>query len=258
MKLEGKVALITGAAMGIGRATARRFAQEGASVVIADIKDKEANETMKTIKKAGGEAIFSHTNVAVVAELEKVIKTAVDTFGRLDIFYHNAGMAGPGFLEHTSEQAYDLAMAVNLKAGYFGAKYAVPELKKVGGGSILYTASSSGVHPSPAGSPSYSVAKAGVIMLTRALALYLAKDNIRVNCICPGPIVTTALWADCVSRNPGIDPAELTKKIVEQTVPLKRPCTPEEIAEAALFLVSREASYITGIAFPVDGGSTAM
>jgi NAD(P)-dependent dehydrogenase (short-subunit alcohol dehydrogenase family) len=131
-------------------------------------------------------------------------------------------------------------------------------MRKVGNGCILYTSSSSGVHPSPAGSPSYSVAKAGLIMLTRALALYLAKDNIRVNCICPGPITTTPLWPDFVSRNPGIDPEKLTQTIVENTVPLKRPGTPEEIARAALFLVSPESSYITGIAFPVDGGSTAI
>ena len=257
MKLKGKVAVITGSATGIGRATARLFAQEGAKIVIADIKDREAAETVEMIEKAGGTAIFTRVNVAVVAELEKMIKTAVDIYGRLDIFYHNAGVAGPGYLENTSEEAYDLAMAINLKAGFFGAKYAVPEMRQAGGGCMLFTSSSSGVHPSPAGSPSYSVAKAGLIMLTRALALHLAKDNIRVNCICPGPIVTTPLWPDFVSRNPGIDPDELTKSIVEQTVPFKRPGTPEEMAEAALFLVSPEASYITGIALPVDGGSSA-
>jgi NAD(P)-dependent dehydrogenase (short-subunit alcohol dehydrogenase family) len=257
IKLEGKVAVITGAATGIGRATAKLFAKEGAKVVVADIKDKEAHETVKMIKEAGGEAIFNHINVAVVAELEKMIKAAVETYCRLDIFYHNAGVAGPGYLELTTEENYDLAMAINLKAGFFGAKYAVPEIKKVGGGSILFTSSSSGVHPSPAGSPSYSVAKAGLIMLTRALALYLAKDNIRVNCICPGPITTTPLWPDFVSRNPGIDPKELTKAVIEQTVPLKRAGTPEEIAEAALFLVTPKNSYVTGIALPVDGGSAA-
>lgn len=258
MKLEGKVAVITGAATGIGRATAKLFAQEGAKVVVADIKDKESNDTVQMIREAGGDAVFSRTNVAVVAELEKMIKTAVDTYGRLDIFYHNAGMAGPGYLENTSEEAYDLAMAVNLKAGYFGAKYAVPEMRKVNGGCILFTSSYSGIHPSPAGSPSYSVAKAGLIMLTRSLALYLAKDNIRVNCIAPGPITTTSLWSDCVSRNPGINPDKLARTIVEATVPLKRSGTTEEMASALLFLVSPESSYITGIILPVDGGGSAM
>jgi NAD(P)-dependent dehydrogenase (short-subunit alcohol dehydrogenase family) len=257
MKLDTKVALITGAATGIGRATARLFAQEGASIVIADIKDKEGSETVEMIKNAGGEARFVHVDVASVDELEKMIKTAEDTYGRLDIFYHNAGVAGPGNIEGTGEKGYDLSMAINLKAGFFGAKYAIPLIRKSGGGSILFTSSASGVHPSPAGSPSYSVAKAGLIMLTRALALSEAKDNIRVNCICPGPITSTPLWPDFVSRNAGVNPDELTRAIVDQTVPLKRPGTPEEMAEAALFLVSPQASYISGVIFPVDGGSSA-
>lgn len=258
MKLNGKVAVITGAATGIGQATARLFAQERAKVVIGDIREKEANETVEMIKQAGGEAMFIKANVAVVAEIEEMIKATVARYGRLDIFYHNAGMAGPGLLENTSEAAYDLSMAVNLKAGYFGAKYAVPEMRKTGGGCILFTSSTSGVHPSPAGSPSYSIAKSGLIMLTRALALYLAKDNIRVNCICPGPITTTLMWPEFVSRNPGVDPDELTRTIIERTVPLKRPGTTEDMAVAALFLVSPEASYITGVALPVDGGGAAM
>jgi NAD(P)-dependent dehydrogenase (short-subunit alcohol dehydrogenase family) len=257
MKLKGKVAIITGSATGIGQATAKLFAKEGAKVVVADINDREGNETVKAIKETGGDAIYVHTNVIELIELEKMIKTAKDTYGRLDIFYHNAGVAGPGNLENTNEKDYDISMAINLKAGFFGAKYAVPFIKESGGGSILFTSSSSGVHPSPAGSPSYSVAKAGLIMLTRALALALAKDNIRVNCVCPGPITTTPLWPDFVSRNPGVNPDDLTKAIVEQTVPLKRPGTPEEIAEAVLFLVSPQASYISGVALPVDGGSSA-
>jgi len=257
MKLSGKVAVITGSATGIGRATAKLFAKEGARIVVADINDREGAATVKAIKKTGGDATYIHTNVTEVIELEKMVKTAKVVYGGLDIFYHNAGVAGPGNLENTAEKDYDISMAINLKAGFFGAKYAVPFIKESGGGSILFTSSSSGIHPSPAGSPSYSVAKAGLIMLTRALALYLAKDNIRVNCICPGPITSTPLWPDFVARNPGVNPEELTKAIVEQTVPLKRPGTPEEMAEAALFLVSPQGSYISGVAFPVDGGSSA-
>ncbi len=257
MKLDGKIAIITGAATGIGSATAKLFAKEGARVIIADINDKEGNETVKAIEKAAGNSLFIHVDVAKMAELENMIKIVQDAYGGLDIFYHNAGIAGPGNLENTAEKDYDISMAINLKAGFFGAKYAAPLIKKSGGGSILFTSSSSGIHPSPAGSPSYSVAKAGLIMLTRALALSLAKDNIRVNCICPGPIVTTPLWPDFVSRNPGVNPDDLTKTIVEQTVPLKRPGTPEEMAQAALFLVSPENSYISGIFLPVDGGSSA-
>lgn len=256
MKLEGKVALITGSATGIGRATAIRFAKEGAKIVIADIKEKESNETVKMIKQVGGESIFTSVNVANVAEIEKMIKTSVETYGRLDIFYHNAGIAGPGSIELTSEKDYDLVMAINLKAGFFGAKYAIPEMKKVGGGCMLFTSSATGLHPSLSGSVAYPLTKSGLIMLTKSLALNLAKDNIRVNCICPGPIVTTALWSDVLTRTPGMT-AEDTKRVVEQSVPLKRSGTPEEIAEAALFLVSPEASYITGIALSVDGGQAA-
>jgi NAD(P)-dependent dehydrogenase (short-subunit alcohol dehydrogenase family) len=257
MKLGGKVAVITGSATGIGKATAIRYAKEGAKVVIADIKDREANETVKMIEEVGGESIFIHVDVAVVAEIEKMMKTAVEAYGRLDVFYHNAGIAGPGSIELTTEEDYDLAMAINLKAGFFGAKYAIPEMKKVGGGCMLFTSSATGLHPSLSGSVTYPLTKSGLIMLTRSLALHLAKDNIRVNCICPGPIVTTTFWSDVLIRSPVPNTEEYIKAVAEQTVPLKRSGTPEEIAEAALFLVSPEASYVTGVALSVDGGQAA-
>ncbi len=255
MKLKGKVALITGAATGIGRASARLFAKEGARIVIVDIRDEEASETVKMIEEAAGEAIFIQADVAVVAELKRAIKTTVDTYGRLDIFYHNAGFAGPGPLELTSEEAFDQTMAVNLKAGFFGAKLAIPEIKKAGGGCILFTSSEVGLHPFIE-APTYSITKAGLIMLTRALAVALAADNIRVNAICPGPVATTALWRDIASRIRGIDPDELTKTPPENR-PISRYGTEEEMAAAALFLVSPESSYITGVALPVDGGGAA-
>ena len=145
MKLEGKVTIITGAATGIGRATALLFAREGAKVVIADIKDEEANQTVKMIQDAGGKAIFTHTDVTAMADLERMIKTAVDTYGKLDILFNNAGVAGPGFLEDTSEETFDRAVSVNLKAGFFGSKLAVPEMRKAGGGCILFTSSGLGI-----------------------------------------------------------------------------------------------------------------
>jgi len=256
MKLEGRVALITGAATGIGRATAILFAKEGAKVVIADINDEEANETVKIIREAGGEAVFTRVDVARVTELEKMIKTAVETYGRLDIFYHNAGVAGPAGLELTTEEAYDRAMAINLKAGFFGAKYAVPEIRKAGGGCMLFTSSGLGLRPSPK-SPTYSVTKAGIVMLVRALAASLAEDNIRVNAICPGPILTTQLFQDVLSWNSSADHDEFARAAVENRM-MKRPGTVEEMAAAALFLVSPESSYITGIALAVDGGGAVM
>jgi len=255
MKLEGKVAVITGSASGIGRATARLFAKEGAKIVIADIKDREGNETVQLIKEAGGEAVFTHVNVVVVTELERMIKVAVETYGRLDIFFHSAGIAGPGRRELTSEETYDLTMAVNLKAGFFGAKYAAPELGKAGGGCILFISSGAGLRPSPAGSPSYAVSKAGVIMLTRDLALYLAKDNIRVNCISPGP-TNTQILQDAISRDVGQDPEQVKRGLLERQA-IKRLAMPEEIARAALFLASPQSSFITGITLCVDGGIAA-
>jgi NAD(P)-dependent dehydrogenase (short-subunit alcohol dehydrogenase family) len=256
MRLEGKVVLITGAATGIGRAAAILFGQEGAKVVIADIKDQEANETVTMIKKAGGEAFYTHVELTKVAEIEKMVKTTVNKYGKLDIFFHNAGIAGPGYLESTTEEAYDLIMSIHMKAGFFGAKYAAPEIRKSGGGSILFTSSGQGLRPSSQ-SPAYSVSKAGIIMLTRVLAVALAQDNIRVNAICPGLVTTTPFWPSYTSRNSSVDPDVFTESSINLRL-IKRSGTAEEMALVALFLLSPEASYITGIALPIDGGRSAM
>ena len=252
MKLEGKVALITGGATGIGRATAILFAREGARVAIADINEDEANETVRLITRAGGNALFTYTNLVNTADVQRMVTTTSEAFGRLDIFYHNAGIAGPGLLQSVTEEAYDLVMDIHLKAGFFGAKFAAPEIKKAGGGSILFTGSGLALRPSRQ-SPVYSVSKAGLAMLARTLAVALASDGIRVNVVCPGPIATTPLWNGVLSRNPNTDPDEYAK-LQLQNRPIKRFCTPEEVAQAALYLVSPEASYITGVALPIDGG----
>jgi NAD(P)-dependent dehydrogenase (short-subunit alcohol dehydrogenase family) len=251
-KLEGKVALITGAATGIGRATAILFAQEGARVAIADINEKDANETVQKIVNGGGDAFFVRTNLESVAEIENMVKAAVAKYGRLDIFFHNAGIAGPGRIERTTEREYDQIMNIHMKAGFFGAQFAIPEIIKAGGGSILFTGSGLGLRPSKQ-SPAYSASKAGLLMLTRALAVALAKDGIRVNAVCPGPISSTPLWQGVLSRNPEIVPEDYAKMNMEVR-PIKRLGTPEEMAQAALFLVSPDNSYITGVALPVDGG----
>jgi NAD(P)-dependent dehydrogenase (short-subunit alcohol dehydrogenase family) len=252
MKLEGKVALITGAATGIGRASALLFAKEGARVAIADVNEKDADKTVQMVRKDGGDAFFTRANLLNVAEIEKMVRAAVAHYGNLHIFFHNAGVAGPGRIELTTEEAYDQTMDIHVKAGFFGAKFAAPEIKKAGGGSILFTASGLGLRPSSE-SPVYSVSKAALLMLTRSLAVSLAKDGIRVNAICPGPISTTPLWQGVLARNPEIVPEEYAQRNI-QTRPIKRLGTPEEMAQAALFLASPEASYITGIALPVDGG----
>lgn len=252
MKLDGKVALITGAATGIGRAAAILFAKEGARVAIADINEKDAIETVRTIETGGGDAFFVHVNLVKVADIENMVRATVARYGKLDIFYHNAGVAGPGRIELTTEEAYDQVLDIHLKAGFFGAKFAAPEIKKAGGGSILFTGSGLGLRPSRQ-SPAYSASKAGLLMLARALAVALAKDGIRVNAVCPGPIASTPLWQGVLARNPEIVPDDYAKMNMEVR-PIKRLGTPEEMAQAALFLVSPEASYITGVALPVDGG----
>ena len=252
MKLDGKVALITGAATGIGRAAAILFAREGAKVAIADINEKDALETVRTIEKDGGAAFFVRADLVKVADIENMVQATVARYGRLDIFYHNAGIAGPGRIEFTTEEAYDQTLDIHLKAGFFGAKFAAPEIKKAGGGSILFTASGLGLRPSRE-SPVYSISKAGLLMLTRALAVALAKDGIRVNAVCPGPIATTPLWQGVLARNPEIIPDAYTRMNMEVR-PIKRLGTPEEMARAALFLALPENSYITGVGLPVDGG----
>jgi NAD(P)-dependent dehydrogenase (short-subunit alcohol dehydrogenase family) len=252
MELAGKVALITGAATGIGRATALLFAREGARVGIADINARDAAATVAAIQGAGGEAFFKHTDLTDVAQIEAVVCATVAAYGKLDIFYHNAGVAGPGRLELTDEAAYDQTLAVNLKAAFFGAKFAAPEIKRAGGGSILFTGSGLGLRPSSQ-SPVYSVSKAGLLMLTRALAVGLAADGIRVNAVCPGPIDGTPLWQGVLARNPEIVPDDYARMNMNVR-PIKRLGTPEEMARAALFLVSPKSSYITGVALPVDGG----
>ena len=255
MKLNGQVALITGAATGIGRASAILFAAEGAKVAVADINDRDGNRTARTIRESGGEAIYLRTDVTQSADLQKMVLEIVRAFGRLTIFFSNAGIAGPGAFETTSEDSYDRCMNVNLKAGFFGAKYAVPEIRKAGGGSILFTSSGLGLRPS-APSPVYSLSKAGLVMLTRCLAVSLARDNIRVNAVCPGPINETPIWQDFVNRVPGTNAEDYGRKSLEGR-PIARFGGVDEIARAALFLVSPENSYVTGVAMPVDGGGVA-
>jgi NAD(P)-dependent dehydrogenase (short-subunit alcohol dehydrogenase family) len=254
MQLEGLVALITGAATGIGRASAKLFAQEGAKVAIADVNEAGGQATADEITKAGGVAIFKRTDLTRMADIEEMVATTVSVFGKLDIFYHNAGVAGPGRLSLTTEEAYDQIMAIHMKAGFFGAKYAAPEIAKAGGGSILFTGSGLGIRPSSQ-SPAYSASKAGLLMMARALAVGLAGDGIRVNAICPGPIDTTPLWQGVLERNPDIEPEAYTQ-MNKSVRPIKRLGTTEEMARAALFLVSPGSSYITGAALPVDGGGS--
>jgi len=263
MRLQGRVAVITGAGSGIGRASAQLFAKEGAKLVVADINNTSGQETVKSIKEAGGEATFVHVDVSKVTDLEKMIKTAVDTYDKLDILFSNAGVATPAVLEEFDEPSWDNVVAINLKAGYFATKFAVREMRKVGGGSIIFTSSVSGLVGWSL-SPVYSATKGGLAIMSKALALALAPDNIRVNSVCPGP-VETPIWEQIFARGAQAVTGHITAKDLEEgcklsisKVPIGRFGKPQEIAYVALFLASDESSFITGVTLPVDGSLTAQ
>jgi len=256
--LQGKVAVITGSTAGIGRVGAIAFAQEGARVIVSGRNRQRGEEVVGIIKEQGGEASFVLADMLRIADIERLIKKAVDTYARLDIFWHNAGIVGPDDIENITEEIYDNMMTVHLKAAVFGAKFAAPEIRKAGGGSILFTGSVAGLKQSGY-SITYSLAKTGLIMLTRKLAVDLAKDNIRVNCLCPGRVKTQMRIsvAEQRARAMGIDPNEWNERD-RQRIPLGRFITEKEVVEGALFLVSGGASSITGVALPIDGGFLAV
>jgi len=246
-RLDNKVAVITGAASGMGRATAVRFAGEGAAVVIADLNQEGGEATARECRENGGRALFHKTDVTSEAE----IKSAVKEFGQLNVIYNNAGIGGAvGPLDQITVEHWDRTMAVLLRAVFLGMKYAVPEMRKAGGGSIISTASIAGLQ-GYAGIHPYSAAKAGVINLTRSAATELAKDRIRANCICPGGILTPLVY----NNIPGGEKA--AAEFLSKGQPFPREGRPEDIANMALFLASDESEWITGAAMVVDGGYTA-
>jgi NAD(P)-dependent dehydrogenase (short-subunit alcohol dehydrogenase family) len=249
-RLNGKVAIITGAASGIGRATAIKFAGEGAAVVIADLNAEGGEASVRDCKENGGRAIFQKTNVSAEAEIKALVARAVKEFGRLDIIYNNAGIGGAiGALEQISVEDWDRSQAVLLRGVFLGMKHSVPEMRKVGGGSIISTASVAGIRGF-AGLHAYCAAKAGVVNLTRSAALEFAKDKIRVNCICPGGINTPILHRN----QPGVKDA--MEKSMASSQPYPRAGHPEDIAGMALYLASDDSEFVTGQAMIVDGGLT--
>jgi len=250
-RLDNKVAVITGAGSGMGRATAVRFAGEGASVVIADLNEEGGQAAVRECKENGGRAVFQKTDVSSEGEIKTAIDRAVNEFGRLDITYNNAGLAGAlGSIEQTTAENWDRTFAVLLRGVFFGIKHSIAPMRKAGGGSIISTASIAGILGS-AGPLVYSVAKAGVIHLTKCAAVELGKDRIRVNCICPGGINTPLLH----KHIPGGEPA--TRQLLEVAQPIPRPGGGEDIAGMALYLASDDAEWVTGTAMVVDGGFVA-
>jgi NAD(P)-dependent dehydrogenase (short-subunit alcohol dehydrogenase family) len=245
MLLQDKVAIVTGAGSGIGAASARRFAAEGAHVVVADIRLRKADEVAAEIVREGGTAVGCEVDVSKDDSVAAMVATAVDVYGGLDVLFNNAGTLRPGTAVELSVADWDLVMAVNVRSVFLGAKYAVPAMMARGGGSIVNTASVSGLH-GDGGAVVYAASKAAVINLTRALSTDHAPDGIRVNAICPGTILTPP-----VERMMS-DPAVLQLNVDAHA--LGRLGQPEEIAAVAAWLASDESSFVTGEAITVDGG----
>jgi NAD(P)-dependent dehydrogenase (short-subunit alcohol dehydrogenase family) len=246
-RLAGKVAIITGAGAGIGRAAAILFAKEGAKVVVVDWIAHDGEETVSMVKEFGGGAIFVKANVAEAEDVKGMVKIAIDTYGKLDILYNNAGIVGAWVkTEEYPEDSWEQVIAVNLKGVFLGMKYAIPAMLKCGGGSIISTASQAGDRGQP-NIAAYSASKGGVLALSRATAIEYAARNIRVNSINPG-IITTPMVMSVMESNPK------AKEQFLSVVPQCRFGKPEEVAQAALFLASEESSHITGHTLVVDGG----
>jgi NAD(P)-dependent dehydrogenase (short-subunit alcohol dehydrogenase family) len=249
-RFEGKVALVTGGGSGIGRATSLAFANEGAKVVIDDINVEGGEETLAMVKSAGGEAIFVKANVSKATEVEALVQKAIDTYGRLDYAYNNAGVGEPLKRVHkTSEDNWDRVMATNLKGVYLCMKYEIPHMLKQGKGAIVNTSSLAGLK-GLSGQAAYVASKHGVVGLTKSAAIEYATLGIRINCICPG-VINTPLIAPNMKDRPHVEKGYIDME------PIGRLGKPEEIASAVLWLCSDEASFAVGSIFSVDGGVVA-
>ncbi len=252
MRLQDKVAVVTGAASGFGAGIARRFAAEGAAIVVADINDNGGRSVAGQIAEAGGRASYVHADVTRRAEVRAMIDAAVESFGRLDILVNNAGYThlNQPLLE-TGEEEFDRVYAVNVKAIYLAALEAVPVFRRLGEGCIINTSSTAALRPRP-GLTWYNGSKGAVNVITKSMALELAPEGIRVNALCP-VIGDTGLLERFMGQP---DTPENRRKFIE-TVPLGRLSTPEDIAAAALYLAADEGGFLTGVCLPIDGGRTA-
>ena len=249
-RVEGKVALVTGGASGIGRATALTFAREGAKLVVADMNADGGQQTVHLITEKGGEAIFVRTDVAQAVEVQALISTAVETYGRLDCAHNNAGIAGGGraLTAEYAEDTWHQVIAVNLTGVWLCMRYEIPQMLSQGSGAIVNTASVAGLIGAR-GLAAYVASKHGVVGLTKTAALEYAQQGIRVNCVCPG-VIHTPMTESALS-----DPA-LQAQITAR--PMGRVGTPEEVAEAVVWLCSEAASFVTGHTMTVDGGMVAQ
>lgn len=250
MRLENKVALISGGARGMGAAEARMFAREGAKVVIGDVLEAEGRQVEAEINEIGGECVFVSLDVTQESQWQQAVETAVARFGKLDVLVNNAGIALRGVLEDTSSEDWDRVMDVNAKGVFLGTKAAIPEMRKAGGGSIVNISSMSGIVGQTYIQPVYNASKGAVRIFTKSAAVQYAREGIRVNSVHPGAIDTPMAGARLT------DP-ELQREANGRT-PLGRTAHPDEVAYGVLFLASDESSFMTGSELVIDGGATAQ
>ena len=240
-RFEDCVAVVTGGGSGVGRAASLAFAREGAKVAIVDVNEDGAKQVAQETEQAGGEAVAIRTDVAAASNVEQMVEQVVARYGKVDILFNNAGIAPRGTVVDTSEEEWDRVMAVDLKSAFLCSKFVVPIMQKNGGGAIVNTGSNCSLH-GYANLAAYTAAKGGLLMLTKQMAADYKKDNIRVNCVCPGVILSP--MTEKVWRDEGKDPEKMYKSNLQ---------TPEEIADAVLFLASDAARQISGVALPVSG-----
>ena len=249
MRLQGKVALISGGSRGMGAAEAKLFAQEGAKVVIGDVLEEEGHRTEAEINEAGGECVFLRLDVTQETQWTSAVESAVQRFGKLDILVNNAGIVARGTLEDTTSVEWDRVMDVNAKGVFLGTKAAIAEMRKTGG-SIINISSMSGIVGQNYIQPVYNASKGAVRIFTKSAAIQYAKEGIRVNSVHPGPI-------DTEMAGERLNDTGLQRE-AEQRVPLGRTARPEEVAYGVLFLASDESSFVTGSELVIDGGMTAQ
>lgn len=249
--LDTKVSLITGAGSGIGRATAKIFAREGARLVLADVVEKGGFETLEMVKAIGADAIFIRTDVAKSAEVDAAVAKAIATFGRLDCAFNNAGIGGAGRLTHEyNEEEWNRVIGINLTGVWLCMKAEITQMLSQGGGAIVNTSSIMGL-TGAIRVPAYTAAKHGVAGLTKAAALEYGRHGIRINAVCPAPIYTPMLMG-AFEKRPDME------ERYARSEPMKRLGQPEEVGEAVAWLCSDRASYVTGLPMPVDGGYMAQ
>ena len=250
MRLDGKVALITGGAKGQGREEAKLFAKEGAKVVLGDILDNLGQEAAKDIQDTGGEATYVHLDVTNETDWKSSIEIVLQKYGRLDILVNNAGILIRKGIEDTTSEDWTRIMDINVKGAFLGIRSVIPLMRQSGGGSIINISSTAGLVASPSGSASYTATKGAVRLLTKSTAIQYAKENIRCNSVHPGPIDTDMIQ-DSIT-----DPSKLTERM--ESLPMGRFGTAEEVAFGVLYLASDESSFVTGSELVIDGGHTAQ